>query len=307
MHNGLAFHVYDVFTDRIYAGNPLAIVEEAGALSTAQMQAMARQFNLSETIFVMPPRDPAHTARVRIFFPTAEIPFAGHPTLGCALHLAALQAGGGAATGGEIEIVLEEEAGRVPVRVWQDGESRIGQFTAPVLPERMAWDRPVTDVAAALGLSPDEIGLPGHKPALRKGGPSFLYVPVASLEALGRAAPHAPAWGAVVDVDGNDAAYLYTPDPDRPGGYRARMFAPRGGIPEDPATGSASAIFAGQLMDAGALGEGVTAVPLRQGVEMGRPSDIGLEADVAGGRLVAVRVSGRAVKVAEGRIEPPPT
>jgi trans-2,3-dihydro-3-hydroxyanthranilate isomerase len=101
----LEFHIYDVFTDRAFSGNPLAVVMGADDLSTTQMQLLARQFNLSETIFVMAPRDPVNTARVRIFFPTAEIPFAGHPTIGCALHLAG---------GTDGRIVLEEEAGLVP-------------------------------------------------------------------------------------------------------------------------------------------------------------------------------------------------
>ena len=127
----LTFHTCDVFTDRPFAGNPLAIVRGADHLSPGQMQVLAREFNLSETIFVQRPRDPAHTARVRIFFPTAEIPFAGHPTIGCAIHLATAAAGAGDF---EIEVVLEEEAGLVPVRVWRRATETRAEFVAPVVP-----------------------------------------------------------------------------------------------------------------------------------------------------------------------------
>ena len=124
----LTFHIWDVFTDRPFAGNPLAIVEDAGMLSDAQMRIIARQFNLSETIFLMPPRDPANTARAHIFFPTAEIPFAGHPTIGAALFLA---------QDGSNHLTLEEEAGPVPVHI-EDGVARL---TAPVLPHRHCGGR----------------------------------------------------------------------------------------------------------------------------------------------------------------------
>jgi len=303
MADMLPFHVYDVFTDRPYAGNPLAIVEGADGLDGAQMQAMARQFNLSETIFVMRPDDPAHAARVRIFFPTAEIPFAGHPTLGCALHLFSTRAAEGET---EAKIVLEEPAGLVPVRVDAQDGGLEGIFAAPVLPAPHPGEAPPDLVAEALGLAADDVGLPGHAPALRAGGPAFLFVPVRDLSALGRARPAEPAWSRLMEAGDVGAAWLYTPETAPEADWRARLFAPGAGIPEDPATGSATAIFAGQLREAGALGDGTTRVVVRQGVEMGRPARLVLEADMAGGDLAAVRVGGAAVKVAEGRIAPPP-
>jgi trans-2,3-dihydro-3-hydroxyanthranilate isomerase len=151
----LTFHTCDVFTDRAFQGNPLAIVLGADDLTPAQMQTIAREFNLSETIFVQQPRDPAHTARVRIFFPTAEIPFAGHPTIGCAIHLATAMAGSGDF---DRDLVLEEEAGLVPVRVWRRGGMVRAEFRAPVVPHGVtdAPDRDralkVARLAAALGL-----------------------------------------------------------------------------------------------------------------------------------------------------------
>ncbi|MFC3084714.1 PhzF family phenazine biosynthesis protein [Tabrizicola soli] len=301
----LTFQTCDVFTDRPFAGNPLAIVLEADGLSPAQMQTLAREFNLSETIFVQAPADPAHAARVRIFFPTAEIPFAGHPTIGCAIHLASA----GAVGDFDRDLVLEEAAGLVPVRVWRRGEEVRAEFLAPVLPHGVT-DAPDRDaaldhkrLAAALGLEAGEIGFAGHRPGLWQGGPRFLYAPVASLAALGRARPIEPFWSEQMRAAGVDSIYLYTTGEDC--AFRARMFSPTAGIPEDPATGSASAILAAQLLASDALGEGETRVELRQGVEMGRPSEIGLRARVAAGRLVEVRISGGAVPVAEGRIRAP--
>ncbi|MBF9060472.1 PhzF family phenazine biosynthesis isomerase [Rhodobacterales bacterium HKCCSP123] len=287
----LRFHVYDVFTDTPFTGNPLAIVEGADGLTTAQMQTIARQFNLSETLFVQQPDDPAHTAKVRIFFPTAEIPFAGHPTIGCALHLA-----GETAT----RITLEEQAGLVPVTITRDDRGTRAEFTAPKRPVRHADTPPHAMIAEALGLTPHDIG--PHDPGVWEGGPAFLYVPVTTLEALAMARPQEPAWSELMRAARVDSAYLYTAAEH---GYRARMFSPTAGIPEDPATGSASAILAAQLLANGALPEGTTALPLAQGVEMGRPSDIRLTAEVTEGTLAAIRIAGRAVKIAEGAIRIP--
>ncbi|MDD9717085.1 PhzF family phenazine biosynthesis protein [Dinoroseobacter sp. PD6] len=284
----LPFHVYDVFTDTPFAGNPLAIVEDAGGLSTAQMQTIAREFNLSETIFVMAPADPAHAARVRIFFPTDEIPFAGHPTIGCALHLAGQR--------GLSKLVLEEEAGLVPVTI--TGER--AEFTAPVLPEPLGG--PVDPALAARAVGLDQVGFGAHRPAAWIGGPGFVYLPVPDRATLARARPIEPHWTALMEACAVDSAYLYCPAED---GYAARMFSPTAGIPEDPATGSASAILAAQLLASGALGEGTTSLKLTQGEDMGRRSSIGFSADVASGALTAIRISGQAVPISSGHIRVP--
>lgn len=284
----LGFHTCDVFTDQPFAGNPLAIVQGADGLSTAQMQTIAREFNLSETIFVMAPRDPAHTAKVRIFFPTAEIPFAGHPTIGCALHLSG---------GRDCEIVLEEEAGLVPVTI-RDGEA---EFTAPVTPFAHPTTPDVSLTCAALDLG--TLDLVGDAPiAVHEGGPAFLYVPVAGLAALARARPMEPHWSQLMQACGVDSAYVYA---RHKGGIRARMFSPTAGIPEDPATGSASAILASQLLQAGMLPDGDTTLTLTQGVEMGRPSHIRMTASVTNGTLKSVRIAGRAVPISKGTITVP--
>ena len=299
----LPFYTYDVFTSRPFAGNPLAIVEEADALTTKQMQTIAREFNLSETIFVRTAQDAANTASVRIFFPTAEIPFAGHPTIGCAIHLAARKYKQGCSF--ETTIRLEEVAGLVPVKVSRIGDVPRAQFTAPVTPFAVDHALPsVETVAAALGLSASDIGFDGHGLGLYQGGPRFFYVPLNSREALERARPHEPRWTAMVSAMGIGNAYLYV----RGGGnadtqFRGRMYAPGDGIPEDPATGSATAILAAQLLAAEKLADGTHRWKLEQGYEMGRPSDLWLEADVAGAKLVAVRVAGQAVQISSGVLD----
>jgi len=288
----LDYHILDVFTDRAFAGNPLAVVLGSDGLRTDQMQVLAREFNLSETIFVMQPRDPTHRARVRIFFPTAEIPFAGHPTIGCALLLAELD---GMTSG---ELVLEEEAGLVPVQI-VDARA---EFRAPVLPHPV--DRNVDPALCALaaGLDLTEIGFAAHRPAVFAGGPQFAYVPLSGLDALARARPHEPHWSRLMQAAGVDSAFFYTP---AEGGLRARMFSPSAGIPEDPATGSASAILAAALWRAKALRAGETRLTIRQGIEMGRPSTIALRIDADARGLRAVYVGGQARHVASGQITIP--
>lgn len=300
MPRPLPFHTLDVFTEAPYTGNPLAVVLEADGLSTPQMQRMAREFNLSETIFVQKPRDPKNTARVRIFFPTAEIPFAGHPTLGCACLLGCLRNGDGDF---EDRIVLEEEAGLVPVTITRRNGRMSGQFSAPVIPFAHDGEVQTGLLAAALGLPEAKIGFGSHKPATWQGGPAFLYAPVLDLDALAVAKPIEPQWSALMDAGKVDSVYLYTPD--GAGGFRARMFSPTAGIPEDPATGSASAILAAQLLASGVLPEGESHWPLTQGVEMGRESRIGLTIRCVGGALEQVRISGSAVPVSHGEIAPP--
>ena len=295
----LEFHTLDVFTDTAFSGNPLAVVLGADGLTTAQMQTITREFNLSETIFVQTPQDPAHTARVRIFFPTAEIPFAGHPTVGCAIHLAS------AAHQGDFEtlITLEEVAGLVPVTVIRKGDQITAEFTAPVLPYAVKTTFPTDLIAASLGLAPAQIGFDAHRPATHQGGPRFLYVPIDSLQTLAAAKPHEPHWSTLMALAEVDSAYLYTPGDHSD--YQARLFSPTGGVPEDPATGSASAILAAQLWASAALRPGTTRLTLRQGIEMGRPSTIGLtiDADATGPR--AVRIKGSAVPVSSGHIRRP--
>jgi trans-2,3-dihydro-3-hydroxyanthranilate isomerase len=293
----LTFHTLDVFTTRPYAGNPLAVVLAADDLSPAQMQTIAREFNLSETIFVQRPQDPANTAKVRIFLPTAEIPFAGHPTVGCAILLATQAAGTGDFTS---EIKLEEEAGLVPVTVSRKRGITEAEFTAPVLPESRPAHVSAELAAQALGLEPADIGLPNHPIGVWQGGPRFLYLPIRDRATLARARPCEPSWSEMMAAAGVDSGYLYTPGAGVD--FQARMFSPTAGIPEDPATGSATAILSAQLHAAGLVPACTTSFTLLQGVEMGRPSELSLTIDADDNGPTAIRIRGAAIRVSEGRI-----
>ena len=296
----LPFRTYDVFTDTRYSGNPLAVVMDADDLSDTAMQTIAGEFNLSETIFIQTPDDDAHTAKVRIFTPAGELPFAGHPTIGCAIMLAedAVDAGDFDTT-----ITLEERAGLVPVTVQRRSNHVTATLTAPITPFLIRQPVPEADAAKALGLAEADISLPGHCPGVAEGGPRFVFVPVRSLDALARATPDGTAFAALVERCGTDSLYLYTPG-EKGADYQARMFAPRGGIPEDPATGSASACLAAHLDSCDLLDDGTTDLVLHQGIEMRRPSHITLSIDRAD-TLTAVRVGGSAIRVSEGTLEPP--
>ena len=299
----LNFFTYDVFTSTKFGGNPLAIVPDADQLSTAQMETICREFNLSETIFILRPKDPVNTARVRIFWPGGEMPFAGHPTVGVAIFLAEQKHKRGSDF--KTEIRLEEVAGLVPVKVSRNGDVPRAMFTAPVVPFVPGVSQPtIAAVAAALGLDPSDIGFGAHVPRVHEGGPRCLHVPVKSRAALAKSRPIEPDWSTLLAPLGSDMAYLYTPGGDDPKtAFRARMYAPTGGIPEDPATGAATALLAAQLFTAEALNDGTHRWQLEQGYEMGRPSHLTLEADVAGGVLVAVRVAGQAVQMMSGVLE----
>ncbi|MER5170844.1 PhzF family phenazine biosynthesis protein [Thioclava kandeliae] len=292
------FVTLDVFTDRPFAGNPLALLPDACGLGTAQMQAITREFNLSETIFVLPPADPAHRARVRIFYPGGEMPFAGHPTLGCAIWLATQDAGEGDF---DRVLVLEEEAGLVPVHVTRKDGALRAEFQASVLPEIQPQAASHGACAEALGISPQD--LRAESMAVISGGPSFAFIGVTDTEALGRARPMQPAFDTVQTALSAGGVYVYAQTGAQ--SWQARMFDPGGGIPEDPATGSATALFAAQLLAMGALAEGETRLSLRQGVEMGRPSELGLRIICKDGALSAVHVSGSAVEISQGRIRVP--
>ena len=301
----LEFHTLDVFTHKKFGGNPLAVVLGADALTTEQMQTITREFNLSETTFVMKPNDPSHTAKVRIFYPGGEMPFAGHPTLGTAALLAELKNKPGCTI--ETTIMLELKAGLTPVKISRIADRLTGIFTAPVIPFHTDAALPPVDlVAKAINLDSTDIGFDGHGLASIEGGPRFFYVPLKSREALARSAVRQPYWSQMLaPLGGLEAAYLYARGGENAGThFRARMYDPGGGIPEDPATGSATALLAAQLLTAEKLQDGSHRWQLEQGYEMGRPSDLRLEADVESGKLTAVRVGGSAVRMMSGELEP---
>ncbi len=291
------FATLDVFTDRRFAGNPLAVVLDAEALDSAAMQAIAREFNHPETVFVFAAADPGCRARVRIFTPARELQFAGHPPVGTAVLLALRD---GAAEGREL--VLEERIG--PVRcVFEAGTSAGGRvrFALPQLPAEVGPAPDDATIAAALSLAPADLG--ELRPARWSAGNPFTFVPVVARAAVARCRPDPARFEAAFGGDGAPgAAYVFCRETVEPGhAFHARMFAPGMGVSEDPATGSAAAALAGML--AAQLPAGSHAIAIEQGYEMGRPSLIRLAAVVAAGRLVSASIGGDAVIVTEGTLE----
>jgi trans-2,3-dihydro-3-hydroxyanthranilate isomerase len=298
----LSFHILDVFTERRYGGNPLAVVHDADGLTGEQMQTIAREFNQSETVFVLKPQNAAHTAMLRIFTPSRELPFAGHPTVGTAVLLAGLRA---PAPDQDSLVVLEQTVGTVRVGVkLRQGQAPFAEFDAPKLPAEAGGLPPVDRLAAGVDLIPSEIGFENHRPTCYAAGNAFAFIPVASLEAIQRARINPAPWSQGYQDQGLVGAYLYTRQClHTTNAFHVRMFAPDVGVPEDPATGSAAVCFAGVIFKLDELPDGIHRRPIEQGYEMGRPSLISLALQIEGGKLVSVRIGGHAVRVAEGTIE----
>ena len=292
------FVTIDVFTDRAFGGNPLAVVLDAEGLSDDAMQAVAREFNLSETTFVLPPADPTNTARVRIFTPGRELPFAGHPNVGTAFVLARE----GSLFGRPLGSVLrfEEAAGLVLVDILPGPDGPAGaRLTAPQVFSRTDEFSP-TEFAACVNLAPADIDISAHPPLLGSAGMVFPIARLNGIDALGRARGNADAMARHPAMGGH--VFVYTPDPAAPGAFRARMFAPGLGIAEDPATGGAAAALTG-LLGTLTAGDGSHDYRVIQGVEMGRPSLIETAADVADGAVTAIRVGGACAAVMRGEID----
>lgn len=293
------FVTLDVFTTERNAGNPLAVVLDCEGLDTAAMQAIAREFNLSETVFVAPPAAPAHRASLRIFTPGRELPFAGHPTIGTAVLLALRDAADGRAAD---MLVLEETVGLVPCAVSPSGaQAGRAVFTLPRLPEEIEPPAPLALLAGALGLEKRDIGFDGHMPSVFSAGLGFTFVPVSSLGAVERLRIDTALWPQAIRPASEANAFVYCRQTRESGHhFHARMFAPAMGVAEDPATGSAVAAFAGAIMRFERPGDAEHRFTVEQGYEMGRPSQIALELSVANGMLVSARIGGSAVMVSEG-------
>ena len=295
------FFTLDVFAETALAGNPLAVVLDCEGLDDRRMQAIAREFNLSETVFVFEPRNPVNTARVRIFTPARELPFAGHPTVGTAALIAHIRAPDLLAAQ-DMRIVLEEGIGDVVCVVrHRKGRALAANFDLPKLPQRLEAPPPPTpEIARGLGLGPEDIGFDRHEPSLFTAGAPYLFVPVRSLDAIGRARPADMRWNA----DGGPATFLYTSEVVEAGSaYHARMFAGGWGVTEDPATGSAAAAFAGVTVAFDRPSDGEHVLTIEQGYEMGRPSLIALGLEVEGGELRSASIGGSAVIVSSGALE----
>jgi trans-2,3-dihydro-3-hydroxyanthranilate isomerase len=294
------FHTCDVFTATRFGGNQLAVLPDARGLTRAEMLAIAREFNYSESTFVLPPDDPTHTRRVRIFTPGGEVPFAGHPTVGTALVLAAI---GDVALGGdETRIVLEEEVGPVPVTIRAEGGVAVSaEFATARLPEVLPPSPPAESLAAMLSLGPDDLlGGAWHPQAVTCGLP-FTFVPVRSRDAVRRARLRLERWESTLSASPAHMVMVFAMDAEDPAHHvRARMFAPGAGVPEDPATGSACAALGGYLGLRDGTRTGTLHWVVEQGYEMGRPSIIRVSCDKQAGAITAVRVGGAAVLVCSG-------
>jgi trans-2,3-dihydro-3-hydroxyanthranilate isomerase len=295
------FFTLDVFTDTRLSGNPLAVVLEAEGLDTAAMQKIAREFNLSETVFVLPPEDQKHRARLRIFTPGIEMPFAGHPTVGTAVLLASLDHDGEA---GAYLFGVEENIGIVPCAVTLDqGKPGYARFNVPKLPVEGPKPENLDVIAKALGLAVEDLAFENHHPTIFGTGFPFTFVPVRDLRVIGRIATNESLWTEAFGQNGLGAAYVYTRQTlSDTTHFHARMFSPRDGIPEDPATGSAVSAFAGVLSRFEDLAGGDHALSIEQGFEMGRPSIIDLGLTVEGVAVTSITIGGSAVIMSEGTL-----
>jgi trans-2,3-dihydro-3-hydroxyanthranilate isomerase len=296
------FVTVDVFTDQRFGGNPLAVFPDARGLSDAQMQALAREFNLSETTFVLPPDNPQNTARVRIFTPAHEMPFAGHPNVGTGYVLATR------ASHLPEHFTFEEIAGLVRVHIQHDAAGAIiGTRIAAPRSLQIDIDVPAATVAGLVGLSEADIVTTAHTPLVATMGVPFVFAQLTGLDVLARAQPDLAAFRrAALDIpelDGRLSLLLYALRDGQATRPRTRMFAPLGGILEDPATGSANVTLAA-LLTSLAPGDNVElAFDIEQGIEMGRPSRLYATAQKTGEGPVSASIAGNCVPVLRGTVE----
>ena len=292
----------DVFTNTRFGGNQLAVLPDARGLTTEQMQAIAKEFNYPESTFVLPPDDPKHTRRVRIFTPASEMPFAGHPTVGTAHVLASI--GEVALTGDDTRIVFEEIVGPVPVRITsRDGKPTFCQLSVAKLPEPYPPIPPREVLAPMLSLEVEDLLDGRYHPQAYTVGPSFAFIPLRSRDAVRRAKLRTDLWQAALALTPHHMVFVFAMDAEATDHHvRARMFAPGESLPEDPATGSACAALGGYLAARDDRQDGTLRWVVEQGYEMGRPSVLHLEVDKSAGATTAVRVGGGSVMVCEGMI-----
>ena len=293
------YHTADVFTDDAFGGNQLAVLPDASGLTEQQMISIAREFNFSETVFVFPPDKSIHTRRIRIFTPGAELPFAGHPTVGTAFVLAAT--GEIELDGDETRIVFEEGVGPVPVLIKsRDGKPFFTQLTAAKIPAMLSDSYDVTAIAEILSLQVDDIATGSLSIEAWSAGVPFLFVPVRSRDALARSRVRKEAWERTLENSVAPEIFVFADEGQKV--IRARMFAPTLGISEDPATGAAVTALGGYLAKRSSSRDGTLRYSVHQGVEMGRPSLLELEIDVAASDVKAVRVGGASVLVSSGTL-----
>jgi trans-2,3-dihydro-3-hydroxyanthranilate isomerase len=292
----------DVFTTQPFGGNPLAVFPEGQRVPWDVMPRIARELNLSETVFVLPPADPSNTCRLRILTPAMELPFAGHPTVGTACILAA--AGRAPFDGDRADVVFEEGVGPVPVEIRREDNRFSARFTVPKLPVIGQEPPPSAVLAPLLALEPTGILDGADRPRGVSCGVPFLFITVRDHATLARIHLDLPVWEESIAAGWAPHIYVISHDGGTPGTtLRARMFAPAMGISEDPATGAAASALAGYLAADRNLADGTHTWHVEQGIEMGRPSLIVVEAEAAGGAITRTQVGGHCVIIGGGHME----
>jgi trans-2,3-dihydro-3-hydroxyanthranilate isomerase len=283
------FQTVDVFTDRKFGGNPLAVIPDARSLSTEQMQSIAAEFNLAETTFVLPPQEPKNTAQIRIFTPKSEMPFAGHPNVGTAFVLARMGWPGD-------RFVFEEKAGLVPLDLTRENGTVVAARLAAPQPLALRETIAPEIVAQAVGLAPADIV---GQPVIASTGNNFLFAELRSRETLKRASYNIEAFRKHLPMTRTVGVHLYVTGDD----IQSRMFAPLYGVPEDPATGSANITLIGLLALADPKSDLTLSRAIGQGVDMGRPSVLEATAEKKAGKVVATWIGGRCVPMLSGTID----
>jgi trans-2,3-dihydro-3-hydroxyanthranilate isomerase len=301
----IRYHILDVFTDQPLGGNPLAVIPEADGIPEPLLPRIAREFNLSETVFVLRPRKEGALRRLRIFTPEVEHPFAGHPTVGTAILLA--ERGLVTFAGEYARFSLEEEVGLIRIRVRRRiGTPTFAELTAAMLPEAGPPAPAREDLARLLGIPVQGLAGRPDEPQAWSCGVPFLFIAVRDRATLGRIRLDPTEWRRCLAGYWAPHVFVFCRDPERQGSdLRARMFAPAMGIPEDPATGGAAAALAGYLAARSESPSGTLRWTLEQGFELGRPSLLQLECDLEAGRVRSVRVGGTAVPLMEGVLHLP--
>ncbi|MBY5356877.1 PhzF family phenazine biosynthesis protein [Rhizobium leguminosarum] len=301
--NTLSYVTVDVFTSTRFEGNPLAVISDARGLSDAAMQKIATEFNYSEVTFLLPPEDPQNSARVRIFTPTMEIPFAGHPNVGTAYVLGQQADIFGKPVGDMLR--FEEKAGIVEVRLKRSGGKVAAAIRAPQ-PLTIGDTIAVEAIARCVSLDPGVIVSSTHAPVFASVGLNFAVAELNGLEALAAARPNLAGFQAAAGrqtTSGHDfSLFLYVRTAENPWNIRARMFAPLDNVPEDPATGSASAALGAYLVSLAPEADMNVRITIEQGVEMGRRSVITLDVVKSKGIVTDVVISGGCVSVMRGEI-----
>jgi trans-2,3-dihydro-3-hydroxyanthranilate isomerase len=296
------FVTVDVFTDRRFGGNPLAVIPDATGLSTGQMQSIAAEINLAETTFVLPPQDPANTAQVRIFTPKAELPFAGHPNVGTAFVLARAGACHGRKITGD-RLVFEEKAGLVPLDLTRErGEVVAARLAAPQ--KLTLGDEIAPEVIAEIcTIDAADIETRTHRPVIASCGNNFVFAEVASRAALAKAAVRADAMAKHIPMGRAIGVHLYADVKEHGVEIQSRMFAPLFGVPEDPATGSSNVVLIGLLAHLRSETDLSLSKTMGQGFDMGRPSILQGLAEKKAGRVVDTYIGGRCVPMLKGTID----